>query len=132
MNVERLAYGRALSKPRDQIAQRLIAGRHAARSCQVMAPGDRLTQGMQARRRLLQIAVSLAALAIVAGIAVTAKAWWDSRLPSRYGVMDYGALDYGGGAVPAAPITHPITTPAARASRHWSIAPPDHPMRASR
>jgi FtsP/CotA-like multicopper oxidase with cupredoxin domain len=39
---------------------------------------------------------------VVTGVLVfIAKAWYDSRLPGTYNVMDFGSPDYGGGEVPA-------------------------------
>jgi FtsP/CotA-like multicopper oxidase with cupredoxin domain len=43
--------------------------------------------------------VALAVL-VVGGAAWTARAWYDSRLPGSYNVMDYGQPDFGGGSVP--------------------------------
>ena len=43
-------------------------------------------------------------LAVAGVLAVLGSAWWDSRLPETYNVMDFGALDYGGG--PAAAHAH--------------------------
>jgi FtsP/CotA-like multicopper oxidase with cupredoxin domain len=49
-------------------------------------------------RSLLGKAVSVAGVvALVALLAVVGKAWWDSRIPGTYSVMDYGAVDTGGG-----------------------------------
>ena len=48
-----------------------------------------------------QLARALSVIALLGLLAVlgfVAKAWYDSRLPGTYGVMDYGAPDYGGGA----------------------------------
>ena len=50
-----------------------------------------------------------AALGIVVVLAATAWvgwAWWSSRLPDSYNVMDYGTHDYGGGVVPAGGAEH--------------------------
>ena len=44
--------------------------------------------------------LALAVLA-VAGVAWVGHAWWTSRLPDTYNVMDYGTPDYGGGPVAA-------------------------------
>jgi FtsP/CotA-like multicopper oxidase with cupredoxin domain len=47
-----------------------------------------------------QLARALSAIALLALLAVVgfvAKAWYDSRLPGTYAVMDYGAPDHGGG-----------------------------------
>jgi FtsP/CotA-like multicopper oxidase with cupredoxin domain len=41
------------------------------------------------------------ALAVAGVLGVLGLAWWDSRLPGTYAVMDYGTLDYGGGQVAA-------------------------------
>ncbi|HXV02396.1 MAG TPA: multicopper oxidase family protein [Gaiellaceae bacterium] len=40
----------------------------------------------------------IAVLALLAVLAFVAKAWYDSRLPGTYAVMDYGTPEYGGGA----------------------------------
>lgn len=44
---------------------------------------------------------------VVAGLGWLGYAWNASRLPDTYDVMDYGRLDYGGGAVPAGHHGHP-------------------------
>ncbi|MGH3079044.1 MAG: multicopper oxidase family protein [Gaiellaceae bacterium] len=50
------------------------------------------------RRLLVGSAVALVCVATLAALAVIGKAWWDSRLPDAYSVMDYGTVDHGGGA----------------------------------
>jgi FtsP/CotA-like multicopper oxidase with cupredoxin domain len=52
-------------------------------------------------RILTRLAPVLLAGAIIAGLAWAAVAWNSSRVPARYGVMDFGATDLGGGS-PAA------------------------------
>jgi FtsP/CotA-like multicopper oxidase with cupredoxin domain len=52
-------------------------------------------------RVLRRSVVVVVCLGLAAGIAWVGWAWWSSRLPGTYSVMDYGAPDYGGGAVPA-------------------------------
>jgi FtsP/CotA-like multicopper oxidase with cupredoxin domain len=51
-------------------------------------------------RRLLGIAGALALVGAVVGLGAWAGySWWESRLPGRYNLMDYGVLEAGGGAV---------------------------------
>jgi FtsP/CotA-like multicopper oxidase with cupredoxin domain len=50
------------------------------------------------RRLLVGSAVALVCAATLGALAVIGKAWWDSRLPGTYSVMDYGTIDHGGGA----------------------------------
>ena len=50
------------------------------------------------RDRLAKIAAGIAIALLVAVVAFLGKAWWDSRIPGTYSVMDYGTPDYGGGA----------------------------------
>ncbi|MBD0348683.1 MAG: multicopper oxidase family protein [Thermoleophilia bacterium] len=57
---------------------------------------------MTARSRLLRPGVvrAVSALGILAALALAGwagRAWWESRLPGTYDVMDYGQPDYGGG-----------------------------------
>jgi FtsP/CotA-like multicopper oxidase with cupredoxin domain len=47
----------------------------------------------------LRIAAALGVLAVLALVGVVGWAWWDSRLPETYNVMDFGNHDYGGGPV---------------------------------
>ena len=47
----------------------------------------------------LRIVAVLGVIALLAVAAVLGWAWWESRLPDTYNVMDYGSHDYGGGAV---------------------------------
>ena len=50
-------------------------------------------------RRLAAKVVTVALVVLLVGVlAVVGKAWWDSRLPGTYSVMDYGTVDYGGGS----------------------------------
>ena len=53
------------------------------------------------RRNLLRIAGVAGHVLLVALLSVVGKAWWDSRLPGTYSVMDYGTHDFGGGSEPA-------------------------------
>jgi FtsP/CotA-like multicopper oxidase with cupredoxin domain len=53
-----------------------------------------------------KIVAIAAAVLLVAVLAVVGKAWWDSRLPGTYNVMDYGEHDFGGGAIPASHTEH--------------------------
>jgi len=47
--------------------------------------------------RLAQrLAIATAIVACLAVVAVVARAWWDSRLPGTYSVMQFGKTDYGG------------------------------------
>lgn len=48
-------------------------------------------------RRVLRIAGFTGILLLVGAAGYVAKAWWDSRLPDTYSVMDYGRKDFGGG-----------------------------------
>ncbi len=48
---------------------------------------------------LLTALASAAVLALVAALGWAGHAWWSSRLPESYSVMDYGTLDGGGGPV---------------------------------
>ena len=38
-------------------------------------------------------------VAVLAVVGLVGWAWWDSRLPDTYNVMDFGSHDYGGGPV---------------------------------
>jgi FtsP/CotA-like multicopper oxidase with cupredoxin domain len=52
-------------------------------------------------RALIGRIAAIAAVVVLVGVvAFLGKAWWDSRLPGTYSVMDYGTHDYGGGPVP--------------------------------
>lgn len=53
------------------------------------------------RRLAARSALVLGILLVVAAVGVVGKAWWDSRLPDTYSVMDFGEHDYGGGTQPA-------------------------------
>ena len=44
-----------------------------------------------------KIVTVIVVLVLVGVLAVIGKAWWDSRLPGTYSVMDYGTVEYGGG-----------------------------------
>jgi FtsP/CotA-like multicopper oxidase with cupredoxin domain len=48
------------------------------------------------RRILIRAAAAAVTLLLLVLAAWVGKAWYDSRLPGTYSVMDYGALDYGG------------------------------------
>jgi FtsP/CotA-like multicopper oxidase with cupredoxin domain len=50
------------------------------------------------RALLAKIAAGSAVVLLVAVVAVLAKAWYDSRIPDTYSVMDYGWVDDGGGS----------------------------------
>ena len=52
------------------------------------------------RRVVPKVAVTCVVVVFLGGLAVIGKAWFDSRLPGTYSVMDYGTHEYGGGAVP--------------------------------
>jgi FtsP/CotA-like multicopper oxidase with cupredoxin domain len=52
------------------------------------------------RELIGRVATVAATVLLIGGLGLLAKAWWDSRLPSTYGVMSYGAHEYGGGTVP--------------------------------
>jgi FtsP/CotA-like multicopper oxidase with cupredoxin domain len=56
---------------------------------------------MGRRRLFARIATAAFVTLAVAVLAVIGKAWYDSRLPGTYSVMDHGTHDYGGGAEPA-------------------------------
>ena len=51
------------------------------------------------RQHAPRIAAIAGAALLVGVLVVIAKAWYDSRLPGTYSVMDYGHADYGGGSV---------------------------------
>ena len=46
---------------------------------------------------LRKLIAAVGALLLVGVVGVLGYAWWNSRLPGTYNVMDYGRLDYGGG-----------------------------------
>ena len=48
-------------------------------------------------RQLIRALVVAGTLLLLAVAAFVGKAWYDSRLPGTYNVMDYGTADYGGG-----------------------------------
>ena len=48
-------------------------------------------------RLFLRALTVLGVLALLGLAALVGMAWWDSRLPSSYSVMEMGVLDYGGG-----------------------------------
>jgi FtsP/CotA-like multicopper oxidase with cupredoxin domain len=58
---------------------------------------------MRAARRVLAV---IGAVAVIGILGWLAWAWYDSRLPSTYNVMDFGTHEYGGGPVPAVPAGH--------------------------
>jgi FtsP/CotA-like multicopper oxidase with cupredoxin domain len=58
------------------------------------------------RALALRVVPALAVCLLLAALAVVGKAWWDSRLPGTYNVMDYGSHDYGGGSVPVSHAEH--------------------------
>lgn len=49
------------------------------------------------RRLLARVAAGAGVVLFVALAAFLGKAWWDSRIPGTYSVMDYGPVDAGGG-----------------------------------
>ncbi|MEP6893385.1 MAG: multicopper oxidase family protein, partial [Gaiellaceae bacterium] len=53
-----------------------------------------------------RVAAALGVAALVGLLAFVAKAWYDSRIPGTYNVMDYGRHDYGGGTEPAGHSEH--------------------------
>jgi FtsP/CotA-like multicopper oxidase with cupredoxin domain len=61
------------------------------------ASSRKLDQKLRLARRL---AIVVAVAAVLVGVAVVTHAWWDSRLPGTYNVMQYGVPDYGGDAPP--------------------------------
>jgi FtsP/CotA-like multicopper oxidase with cupredoxin domain len=61
-------------------------------------------KSMRAHLRALGAIAAAAAAAIAVGW--LALAWYESRLPDTYNVMDYGTPDYGGGRVPVNPVAH--------------------------
>ncbi len=50
------------------------------------------------RRVLPKVAIACGVAVLLAIAAVVGKAWYDSRLPDTYSVMDYGEADLGGGS----------------------------------
>ncbi len=58
------------------------------------------------RALALRVVPVAAVCLLLAALAIVGKAWWDSRLPGTYSVMDYGTHDYGGGSVPASHDAH--------------------------
>jgi FtsP/CotA-like multicopper oxidase with cupredoxin domain len=61
-------------------------------------------RGMPATRStptiLRALAVGTGVAVVLAGLGWLGHAWWASRLPGTYNVMDYGTHEYGGGPVP--------------------------------
>jgi FtsP/CotA-like multicopper oxidase with cupredoxin domain len=53
------------------------------------------------RRVAPKVAVTGVVVALIAVVAVVGKAWYDSRLPGTYNVMDYGTHDFGGRPAPS-------------------------------
>ncbi len=47
-----------------------------------------------------RIAAIVGVVVLVGVLAVIAKTWWDSRIPSTYSVMSHGTHEYGGGSEP--------------------------------
>ena len=58
------------------------------------------------RRLVLGSFLVVVCLLAVGALGWIGKAWWDSRLPGTYSVMDYGTLDGGGGPAPASHAAH--------------------------
>jgi FtsP/CotA-like multicopper oxidase with cupredoxin domain len=54
--------------------------------------------GLFRNRQLIRALIAAGTLLLLAAAAFVGKAWYDSRLPGAYNVMDYGAADYGGGS----------------------------------
>lgn len=52
-------------------------------------------------RQLIRALVAAGTLLLLAVLVFVGKAWYDSRLPETYNVMEYGAPDYGGGPAPS-------------------------------
>jgi FtsP/CotA-like multicopper oxidase with cupredoxin domain len=77
---------------------------------------------------LLKLLGAAAGVLVAAAVAWVAYAWYDSRLPATYNVMEYGRLDYGGGPVPdGASSSHGAHTGAILVSglRASAAGPPD-------
>jgi FtsP/CotA-like multicopper oxidase with cupredoxin domain len=55
---------------------------------------------------LKRLAIVAGAAAAAAGLAFTAWAWWTSRLPGTYSVMDYGSADFGRGEEAVSEMEH--------------------------
>jgi FtsP/CotA-like multicopper oxidase with cupredoxin domain len=53
-------------------------------------------------RQLIRALVAAGTLLVLAVLGFVGKAWYDSRLPGTYNVMDYGVADFGGGP----PVAH--------------------------
>jgi len=49
------------------------------------------------KARLVTLLTTLAMLGGLAFLGLLGWMWWQSRLPGRYDVMDYGVIDRGGG-----------------------------------
>src|SRR5215471_13004580 len=45
--------------------------------------------------------IAVVAAAILAASFLVGRAWWDSRIPGTYSVMQFGLPDYGGGPAPS-------------------------------
>ena len=58
------------------------------------------------RRLVLGSFLVVVCVLAVGALGWIGKAWWDSRLPGTYSVMDYGTLDGGGGPAPASHAAH--------------------------
>ena len=68
-------------------------------------PGGSCDHAAMRALALRVLPVAAVCLLLVA-LAIVGKAWWDSRLPGTYSVMDYGTHDYGGGSVPVSHDAH--------------------------
>jgi len=64
--------------------------------------------------RIITVGTTLVMLAGFAFLGFLGWLWWQSRLPARYDVMDYGVVDYGGGPE----VAHP----------HFSVSDPKGPQ----
>jgi FtsP/CotA-like multicopper oxidase with cupredoxin domain len=49
------------------------------------------------RRLLGRLLVTAMTLLVLGAVGLLGKAWYDSRVPSTYGAMEFGTMDYGGG-----------------------------------
>ncbi len=53
------------------------------------------------RARLGPVFSALALVLLLGALGLIGRAWWDSRVPGTYSVMDYGPTDFGGGSADA-------------------------------
>ena len=79
-----------------------------------------------ARRIAPRVAAAVVVVALLIVLAVLGKAWYDSRLPGTYSVMDYGTLATGGGPEPTSHAGHVGGTGTLSVSDlHGPAGPPD-------